>query len=198
MRGLLVFLGLLLPLVAGDRAALKFDGRTLRGWKVEGAPYWRVCDGLLVGSSDAAKKASHLWTKQEFGDFLFEAEYRISDGDDSGILIRGFNDQIQIGTSPSLKQDVTGSPYIVCKRGYPVRAKVAAGLLRPGDWNRLRIEARGGHYQVWLNGVAVLDYHSDTALEQGPVGLQVHPGMEMRVEFRDLHIEPLDEAGVDD
>jgi hypothetical protein len=183
--------------LSGEALPLEFDGRTLNGWQVQGAPYWRVADGHLVGHSDAAKKPSQLWTRRKFRDFTFQAEYRISEGHDSGVLIRGFNDQIQIGTSPSLKCDVTGSPYIVSKRGYPVRAELSKDLVKIDDWNRLRIEVRGKHYRVWLNGVAVLDYESETASEEGPVGLQVHPGMAMTIEFRELQIDPLDDSDTD-
>jgi hypothetical protein len=35
-------------------------------------------------------------------------------------------------------------------------------------------------------------YTSDTAVEKGPIGLQVHPGRAMKIEFRNLRIEPLD------
>ncbi len=170
-----------------------FDGGTLDGWRVQGAPCWKVIDGELVGRSDPAKKNSILWTKRKFRDFSVEVDYRISDGADSGVFLRHLNEQIQLGTSVSQKRDLTGSPYIGSKRGYPAEAKGAADVLRPDDWNRMRIEVRGDRYQVWINGVSVLDYTSDTAREKGPVGLQVHPGLEMEIRFREVTIEALDE-----
>jgi hypothetical protein len=192
MSRVVLFLVALLALARAGEEGARFDGRTLDGWKVQGAPYWKVVDGVLVGESDAAKKNSILWSKERFRDFAVEVEYRISEGHDSGIFLRHFNDQIQIGVSPSLKRDVTGSPYIGSKRGYPEEAADAGAVLKPGDWNRLRIEARGTRYQVWLNGFAVLDYVSETAKEKGPIGLQVHPGMKMKIEFREVVVEGLE------
>lgn len=169
-----------------------FDGQSLDGWKVQGAPYWKAVDGVLVGESDHHKKNSILWTKREFGDFVFECDFRFSEEIDSGVFLRDFNEQIQIGISGSLKRDMTGSPYIANKRGYPVEAEGVAELLRTGEWNQMRIAAKGNVYKVSLNGEEVVKYTSDTAVEKGPIGLQVHPGRAMKIEFRNLRIEPLD------
>jgi hypothetical protein len=64
-------------------------------------------------------------------------------------------------------------------------------LLKQGEWNRMRIVAKGNTYTVALNGSQVVEYLSETASESGPVGLQVHPGVRMKVEFRELSVEPL-------
>ena len=64
-------------------------------------------------------------------------------------------------------------------------------LLKEGEWNRMKITARGGSYVVSLNGREVTTYESDTALEKGPLGLQVHPGLVMKVEFRKVTLEEL-------
>ena len=54
------------------------------------------------------------------------------------------------------------------------------------DWNTLKIKAEGKDYIVWLNGKKVLNYESDTAVEIGPIGLQVHPNKPMDIEFRNI------------
>jgi hypothetical protein len=168
-----------------------FDGKSTDGWRVEGADYWKVSDGVLIGQSDAAKKNSILWTKKEFTDFTLDLEFRFSGHIDSGVFLRHQTDQIQIGISGSLKRDMTGSPYISTKRGYPVEAKGVKDLLKEGEWNRMKIVVRGGKYVVSLNGKEVMTYESDTAVEKGPIGLQVHPGLVMKVEFRNVLVEEL-------
>lgn len=170
-----------------------FNGESLDGWKVQGAPYWRVVDSTLVGQSDFAKKNSVLWTEEAFGNFEFSFEFRFAGDIDSGVFLRQENDQIQIGVSRSLKRDMTGSPYIGSKRGYPKQAKNAAELLKAGDWNRMTIRAEADRYLVHLNGVQVMQYRSETAKSHGPIGLQVHPGVVMKIEFRDLQVDRLDE-----
>jgi hypothetical protein len=159
-----------------------FTGENLEGWRVEDAPYWSARNGVLVGESDEKKKNSVLWTEKEYRNFVL----------DSGVFFRHLDDQIQIGISRSLKRDLTGSPYIGSKGRYPVEA--AGAELKDGDWNRMKITARGPSYIVEINGKQVLEYQSDTAIEKGPIGLQVHAGIEMKIEFRDLKIDALEEG----
>lgn len=168
-----------------------FDGKSLDGWRVDGAAYWTVKDGVLVGKSDEAKKGSILWTQKEYGDFVYETEFRFNGVTDSGVFLRHLDDQIQIGISGSLKRDRTGSPYIGTKRKYPVEAEGVAALLKEGVWNTFKITAKGSLYTVELNGKKVLEYTSDTAIAKGPIGLQVHANLLMTIEYRNMTVTPL-------
>lgn len=168
-----------------------FNGKDLSGWKVEGAQYWKVQDGVLVGESDQKKKQSHLWTEKEYRDFTLEADFRFEGHIDSGFFLRATNDQIQLGISGSLKRDMTGSPYIASIGKYPVEAKDATERLKEGDWNTMKITVKGANYVVELNGKEVLNYDSKTAKAKGPIGMQVHQGLRMKIEFRNLKIEEL-------
>lgn len=169
-----------------------FNGRDLAGWKVVGAAYWKVVDGAIVGESDAEKKGSMLYTEESYGDCVVEADVRFSGEIDSGIMVRKPELQVQIGVSRSLKRDMTCSFY-VGKAGYPeeARAPRAGELLKPGEWNRIRVEARGDTFTVWLNGEQVSRYTTAAHREPGPIGLQVHAGIQMKVEFRDVRAAPL-------
>jgi len=148
-------------------------------------------DGVLTGQSDHKMRNSILWTERSYKDFSVEVDFRFSGDIDSGIFLRHENEQIQIGTSRSLKRDMTGSPYIGSKRGYPQEASGVKDLLKPGDWNRMKIVAKGSAYSVSLNGSEVVEFVSETAKESGPVGLQVHPGVRMKIEFRAVTVESL-------
>jgi hypothetical protein len=183
--------------VASLHAAPLFDGKSLEGWRVEGSPYWTVRDGILTGESDEAKKNSNLWTQAEYKDFKLTLDFKFKSENttdkrvDSGVYIRNSSDQIQIGVSGSKKRDLTASPYIAAKKGYPVEAEGIPELLKEGDWNSMTITAKGPLYIVELNGKKVLEYTSDSASEKGPVGLQVHAGTAMKVEFRNIVIDEL-------
>lgn len=167
-----------------------FDGKTLTGWKLKGSDYWTAADGVLKGESDDKKQNSILWTEKNYKDFTLELEFRFSGDIDSGIFLRNENEQIQIGTSRSLKRDMTGSPYIGSKGKYPQEAEGAKDLLKAGDWNKMKIVAKGNTYTVSLNGKQVIEYVSDTAKDEaGPLGLQIHPGVKMKIEFRGLTVE---------
>ena len=166
-----------------------FDGKTLDGWVVKGPQNWTAKDGILTGKSDDKKKGSILWTAKEYTDFTIELEFRFEGSIDSGVFIRQENDQIQIGDSGSLKRDMTASPYIGSAGSYPVEATGIAELLKVGEWNKMKITAKGNVYSVDLNGRHVMDYTSETAKKSGPIGLQVHPNKEMTVEFKDITIQ---------
>ena len=160
--------------------------------------YWTFADGVLTGKSDAKKQGSILWTNRQFKDFTVQGEFKfpakVETGRiDSGVFLRTEVDQIQIGVSGSLKRDLTCSPYISKTGKYPVEADVK-DILKPGEWNAFTITAQGNRYLVTLNGKQVLDYKSETAVAEGPIGLQVHAGVEMIIEFRKLEVTPLPEA----
>jgi hypothetical protein len=166
-----------------------FNGKDLTGWKVVGFPAWSVKDEILIGHNGPDKKASILWTEKAYSDFVFQTQFRYNGRIDSGVFLRQENDQIQIGISGSLKRDMTGSPYIASTRGYPVEAAGVAELLKEGEWNQMKITAVGKLYTVELNGKKVLEYSSETSLEKGPVGLQIHAGLDMKIEFREISLE---------
>ncbi len=171
-----------------------FNGTNLEGWKAPNDNlWWSAADGVLAAKSDPAKQGAILWTEKSFRDFVLEFEFRFGPGTvDSGVFIRDDSQQIQLGISGSLNRDMTGSPYIPAEKGYPVEAMGVNDLLMPDGWNRMTIVAKGPHYLIWLNGRLVLNYRSATAVQEGPIGLQLHPDREMSIEFRDIRLAELD------
>ena len=166
----------------------------LKGWKVpegnEASKWYQVTNNILEVRSGPKKKGSVLWTKKEYQDFEVSLEFRFIDGIiDSGIHLRN-SDQIQIGISGSLKRDMTCSPYIPGK-GYPVEAKNIKKLLKPKDWNQMRIRAVGQNYTVWLQEEEVMKYKSSSAKEKGPIGIQLHGSRNMKIDFKDILVKEL-------
>ena len=168
-----------------------FNGQDLSGWQAPSEPsYWSVVDGAIVGQSDDRKQGSMLFTEQPYGDVIVEAEVRFTGEIDSGIMVRKPELQVQIGVSRSLKRDMTCSFYTGT---YPeeARAPKAAELLKPGAWNRIRVEAKGDTFTVWLNGEQVSQYKDAKYAAPAPIGLQIHAGLVMKVEFRDIRAKAL-------
>jgi 3-keto-disaccharide hydrolase len=170
-------------------------GSDLSAWKVpEPNPFWKVVDGVLVGESNAAKKGSMLWTQKSYHDFVIEFEARWSGEIDSGVMLRKPELQMQMGISRSLKKDMTCSFYTGGKEKYPEsgQAKNLEKLFKTDDWNQYRLEARGDTFTVWLNGEQVVKYVNPKYAEAAPIGLQIHPGVKMKVEFRNIRFKSLD------
>ena len=192
MIATLVLMTMSSSLIAQDPKLRKiFNGRNLKGWIApENNTWWTVNDGILFVKSGPEKKGSILWTEKQYRDFIISADFLMGDGVvDSGIFLRSESDQIQIGISGSLKRDLTASPYLP-KLRYPVEAKVE-GILKPKEWNTMKVKVIGKTYTVWLNGVEVMTYTSDYIPEQGPIGLQLHPGNEMSISYKNIRVAEL-------
>lgn len=64
-----------------------------------------------------------------------------------------------------------------------------------GDWNAYRIIAKGNRLQHYVNGVLMSDATDDDTTNRrfdGLLGVQVHVGPPMKVEYRDFRIRALD------
>jgi len=181
------------PADDAHRLPLAFNGKDFTGWVVpENNIWWKAEDGILKVQSGPEQKGSTLWTEKEYGNFVMEFEFKMGEGTvDTGIYVRNSKEQIQIGISGSLKRDMTGSPYIAGK-GYPVEAKGVKELLKLDDWNKMTIVAQGKNYAVWLNDAFVMTYDSESAVEKGRIGIQLHGGKDMSVDFRNIRIAELD------
>lgn len=181
-------------IVAEPKLKPIFNGKDLSGWEVpdgnDEAGWYKAVDGVLKVQSGPKKKGSILWTEKKYRNFVVEFDFRFGEGVvDSGVHVRN-QDQIQIGISGSLKRDMTCSPYIPGK-GYPVEAKNIKKLLKAKGWNTMRIQAVGKEYTVWLQGKKVMTYNSDSAITEGPLGIQLHGGRNMGIDFRKLKLTEL-------
>jgi hypothetical protein len=189
--GTLLIVNLITLSLFAQDPALKsaFNGKNLKGWVVpENNIWWTVENGTIRAKSGPDKKGSILWTDKEYTDFVIETDFRYDEGTvDTGIFLRSDTEQIQMGISGSLKRDMTGSPYIVGKK-YPVEAQNVKEILKPNEWNTIKVIAIAGYYEVWLNNKHVMSYTSDTYVKTGPIGLQLHPNTEMTASFRNIKI----------
>jgi hypothetical protein len=176
-----------------------FNGKDLTGFKAEASKaFWRVEDGVLIGENDAAKKGDYLWTEKEYRDFVIEFDVRWKGtpprGVDTGVEMRKPNIQLQLGISGSLKVDMSGSWYTGGKERYPEagQAKEAKTLMKPeGEWNHFRIQAKGDTFTCWINGKKASEYTDAKFSGAAPLGLQIHPGVEMKCEYRNVNIAEL-------
>ncbi len=170
-----------------------FNGKDLTNFKAADAkPFWRVEDGVLIGENDAAKKGSYLFTEKEYGDFVIEFDVRWKGvpprGADTGVEMRKPKIQLQLGVSGSLKVDMSGSFYV---GNYPEagQAKEAKTLMKPeGEWNTFRIQAKGDTFTCWINGKKASEYTDAKFSGAAPLGLQIHSGVEMKCEYRNVKI----------
>jgi hypothetical protein len=106
-----------------------------------------------------------LVSKEEFGDFELELEWKIGEAGNSGILYRGTEEYDHICWSApeyQLLDDIKGADNktrLTCAGAAYAIYPSPPGHLKPvGEWNNTRIVARGPHIEHWLNGVKLLEY----------------------------------------
>ena len=142
-----------------------FGGTSLdawRGYKSDKVPSgWRIANGSLV--KDAS--VGDIITKDEFGDFELELEWKIGEAGNSGIFYRGTEEYDHVYWSApeyQLLDDIKATDNktrLTCTGAVYALYPSPAGHLKPvGEWNRTRIIAKGSHVEHWLNGVMLLEY----------------------------------------
>ena len=142
-----------------------FDGTSLdawRGYKTDKVPDgWRTADGTLTKD----KPVEDIVSKDQFGDFELEIDWKIGAGGNSGIFYRGTEEYDHIYWSApeyQLLDDekaADNKTRLTCAGAAYALYPSPPGHLKPvGQWNTTRIVAKGAHVEHWLNGVKLLEY----------------------------------------
>jgi len=138
------------------------DPSAWRGYKVDTIPSrWTFKDGVLSKS----RPVPDIVSKDQFGNFELELEWKIGEAGNAGIFYRGTEEYDHIyWTAPEyqLLDDIKGAD----NKTPLTRAAAVYGLypapdghLKPvGEWNSTRIVARGNHVEHWLNGFLMEQY----------------------------------------
>lgn len=197
-----------------------FDGQTLNNWDGD-PRYWRVEAGSLVGevTPDTLLKSNTfiVWRGGQPKDFELKLEYRITPGGNSGInyrsvalpnqpfALRGYQCDIDG------RQAYTGNNYeekgrlFLAVRGQLTRI---TGTSKPAilstfpdpkahltaEWNAVHLIIRGNTLVHSINGhlmSMVIDDDAAGRTAQGLLGVQVHVGPPMKVEYRNIRLKQL-------
>ena len=146
-----------------------FDGKSLdnwRGYKGGAVPAgWAVENGTLTKNAPVADIVS----KDQFGNFELELEWKIGDAGNSGIFYRGTEEYDHIYWSApeyQLLDDVKAADNktrLTCAGAAYALYPSPPGHLKPvGEWNVTRIVANGKHVEHWLNGTKLLQYELES------------------------------------
>jgi hypothetical protein len=142
-----------------------FYGASLKAWrgyKTDKVPAgWRIENGTLTKNTPVAD----IVTRDQFGDFELELEWKIGEAGNAGIFYRGTEEYDHIYWSApeyQLLDDIKGADNksrLTCAGAAYAILPSPPGHLKPvGEWNRARIVVRGSHVEHWLNGVKLLEY----------------------------------------
>jgi hypothetical protein len=166
---------------------------------------WVLEDGVIVRK----ERAGYIWSKERFGDFVLDLEFK-TEGN-SGIFIRTDNPKncVQTGIEIQVYKPVETPSKNSCGAIYNCVAP-SKEMTREGEWNHIVVTAKGNRITVVMNGERICDMDLDqwtepnknpdgsrnkfnTALKdfkrEGHTGFQDHGAW---VAFRKIRIKPLD------
>jgi hypothetical protein len=190
-----------------------FNGKDLSAWQP--APHWTV-EGGTISLKDRNDRQEHndnyLWTQRQYGDFVLDLEFKVSQGTNSGVFLRttDVKDPVQTGIEIQVASSAPGRPLAKSSIGgiYDLVAP-KTNALKPDEWNRYTIICSGGRISVVLNGQLVSEADLDKWTEArknpdgtenkfnkalkdfartGYVGLQDHG---TPVSYRNIRIKPV-------
>jgi len=180
-RGVLVWVGAFVAgLAIGGPALLAAESEGWRDLLADGelsawqdasgkrpGPGWVVEDGALVRKD----RAGYLWTRERFGDFLLELEFK-TEGN-SGVFIRtdDLKDPVQTGLEIQVYKPVEKPTKGSCGAVYDCLAPTKE-MCRDGKWNWMSIMALDNELTVIVNGekIIAMDLNRWTEPHKNPDG----------------------------
>ena len=152
-----------------QRFVTLFNGKDLSGWLTGPDDSWIVKDNVLTVRRDMDGREhnyDYLWTKDTYGDFVLDLEFKVTQGTNSGIFFRtsdlkdpvytGIEVQVcsSFGRNKRTKQGTAGAIYDCLEPTKNV-------IKKPGQWNRCTLTCKGSRVKVVLNGEQVIDTNLD-------------------------------------
>jgi hypothetical protein len=156
---------------------LLFDGASTKGWRgvyKDKFPDkgWEVKDGeLIVLASTGAESTNggDIVTIDEFSDFELVADFKITEGANSGIKYYVTEKENNKGSAIGLEYQILDDKnHPDAKLGRDGNRTVSSlydlitaenKRVNPiGEWNTARILSKNNHVEHWLNGMKVLEY----------------------------------------
>lgn len=101
---------------------------------------------------------------------------------------------------------ISGPPSLAKETDAPAGWNWVHADGNPDAWNEVRILCLGTRIRTIVNGITVCDYDGAGTLDDenhrrhgvgmtGHIGLQIHPGGQLKIRFKDLMVRPLGETG---
>jgi hypothetical protein len=196
-----------------------FNGRDLTGWEGS-AEYWKVQDACLTGTADGTLKYNRfiVWRGGDVENFELRIQVKVSPGGNSGLQYRG-TERPDLGESvvTGYQCDVvagradydgmlyeergrrilahTGERVIIDAQGQPwVVGEFKLKAFKPGQWHDFRVLVEGNHHRHWIDGhptVDVIDLDEKGRKLKGVLGMQVHVGPPMTIQYRNILLKKL-------
>jgi len=173
-----------------------FNGRDLSGWKIHGTEKWYVENGALVCESGSDKKYGYLVTEKTYKDFALMLEFKQEANGNSGVFFRSSVDGTKISgwqVEVAPPDHDTGGIYESYGRGWLAKIpEDKEDILQMGQWNKLKIIAKGDQVRTFLNGTKMVSLDDEKiGAATGSIALQIHDGGGIKVRWKNIKIKEL-------
>ncbi len=182
------------PMLATEENASElFNGKDLSGWNGDES-LWSVENGEIVGQAPKGiSKNSFLISDIAAEDFHLSLEVKLMNNQgNSGVQFR--SKPISGGSVKGYQADIGpgwwGKLYEEHGRGL-LWDKSGEAHLKPDQWNRYEIIAKGSEIETRINGQPCVKIHDDEGAKRGIFALQLHSGGPTEVRFRNFKLEVL-------
>lgn len=188
-----------------------------RGYQMDSLPSAWAYDAA-TGVLTRTREGGDIITRQQFTDFEFEVEWKLTPKGNSGIFYRATEatgviyenaPEMQILDNGGHRDGV--NPLTSAGANYALDAPIRDVTKPVGEWNQARIVVVGPHVEHWLNGVKLLEYELWTPewtakvaaskfrewppyglARRGHIGLQEHGDV---VSYRNIRIREITHTG---
>ena len=162
-----------------------FDGTNMHEWTGNTVDY-TLEDGC-ISMIPSKSYGGNLYTKNEYGNFVYRFEFQLTPGANNGVGIRtpmegdaayvGMEIQILDCDHPIYKNitplQLHGSVYGII----PAKADHHDAFKPAGEWNYEEIVADGDNIKVTVNGVVIMEGNIREATKNGTADHKKHPGL---------------------
>jgi hypothetical protein len=187
---------------------LLFNGKDMDGWTGNTTGYYAK-DGLMI--CDPKKAGGNVYTSDEYADFIFRFEFKLTPGANNGLAVRAplGGDAAYQGMEIQILEDshpkyANLQPYQYHGSVYGIVPAKRNCLNPVGQWNYEEVTANGRHITIKVNGKTIVDADLDKESTPETKDHRNHPGLKRNtghigfcghgdyLEFRNLRIKVLD------
>ncbi|MBN2413438.1 DUF1080 domain-containing protein [candidate division KSB1 bacterium] len=148
-----------------------FDGAGFDAWEMTRPGGWIIQDSAMYLAGKG-----YIWTKETFGDFVLDLDFKVSPKCNSGIFFRTANtkDEVQTGFEmqvfDSFGKDQPDKHD--CGAVYDALAPSVNAVKPAGEWNHVTITCDSSFINIVLNDSLIIDMDLDmwTIANQNPDG----------------------------
>lgn len=142
---------------------------------------WSMAEGELTWHG-----GGYIWTRERYGDFILDLEFKVSEGANSGVFFRtaDLNDIVHTGIEVQIHETTDGSKFGSCGAIYDCLAPSKTVTKKAHEWNHYTITCQDNKIYVVLNGQQIIDMDLNlwTESHKNPDGTR----NKFRIAYRDM------------